>query len=116
MAAVAVVEDFDVLKDSMAGSGTGLKEGVLEQPPFQGVKSFLPRRYPCTSRLSSICALPDDPHSGLVAAMAAMSLEGTTLICAGLVGGYALTLSGRLTRLGQDQVPSFPRAAGAGET
>lgn len=48
---------------------------------------------------------------GLSAAMA-----GTTLLCGGLVGGYALILSGLLTRLGQDRVPPMPRVVGAGKT
>ena len=52
---------------------------------------------------------------GLSAVMAATSLAGTTLICAGLVGLYALVLNRPLTRLGHEQLQSFPRAAVARE-
>jgi MFS family permease len=53
---------------------------------------------------------------GLSAVMAATSLAGTTLICAGLVGLYALTLTRPLSRLDQDKVQPFPQVAMARET
>jgi predicted MFS family arabinose efflux permease len=53
---------------------------------------------------------------GLSAFMAATSLAGTTLICGGLVGLYALILNRPLSRHGHEQVPPFPRAAVTRET
>lgn len=53
---------------------------------------------------------------GLGAAMAVTSLGGTTLLCAGLVGGYALTLRRPLLRLDDPQVHPFPQTAGSGAT
>lgn len=50
---------------------------------------------------------------GLSAAMAATSLPGTTLLCAGLVGGYALTLRRPLLQLDDQQVHPSPRTAGS---
>jgi sugar phosphate permease len=52
---------------------------------------------------------------GLSAVMAATSLAATTLICAGLVGLYALVLNRPLSRLGHEQAQSFPRATMARE-
>lgn len=41
MAALAVVENFDVFEDSMAGSNTALEDDLLEQLTFQGAEKAL---------------------------------------------------------------------------
>ena len=52
---------------------------------------------------------------GLSAVMAATSLAGTTLVCAGLVGLFALVLNRPLSRLGHKQIQSFHPVAVARE-
>lgn len=41
MAALAVVEDFDVLEDGMASRSTALENGIFEQLPFQKAEEAL---------------------------------------------------------------------------